>query len=50
MVMASGLSSAVRRSDINGLSRQMLHRTSNTPLEAKLKHSVREVSPETKKK
>lgn len=48
--MASGLSSAVSRSDINGLSRQMLHRTSDTPSEPKLKDSVREVSPESKKK
>lgn len=45
MVMASGLSSAFRWSDINGRSRETSHRTSNTPPEEKLKDSLSEVSP-----
>lgn len=45
MVMTSGLSSALSWSDINGLSREMLHMTSNTPHEQTGKRSVNEVSP-----
>lgn len=45
MVMASGLSSAFSRSDINGRSREMRHMTSKTPLELKLKESASEASP-----
>lgn len=49
IVMTSGLSSAFSRSDINGLSREMLHMTSYTPDEYSGKHSVTEVSPGCKK-
>lgn len=45
MVMASGLSSAFSRSDINGRSRETWHMTSNTPPEQKWKDWVSEVSP-----
>lgn len=45
IVMTSGLSSAFSWSDINGLSREMLHMTSNTPEEQTGKHSVNEVLP-----
>lgn len=43
--MASGLSSAFSRSDINGRSRETWHMTSSTPLEQKWKDWVSEVSP-----
>lgn len=45
IVMTSGLSSAFSWSDINGLSREMLYMTSNTPDEQTGKRSVNEVSP-----
>lgn len=44
-VMTSGLSSAFSWSDIKGLSREMLHMTSNRPDEKTGKHSLNEVSP-----
>ena len=49
MVMTSGFSSAFSWSDSNGLSREMLHMTSNTPAEQSGKHSVNEVSPARKR-
>ncbi len=49
IVMTSGLRSAFSWSDINGLSRVILHITSNTPDEQTGKRSVNEVSPESQK-
>lgn len=48
-VMTSGLSSAFSWSDIKGLSREMLHMTSNRPDEKTGKHSLNEVSPGSQK-
>lgn len=45
MVMTSGLSSAFIWSDINVLSRETLHTTSNTPHEQTGKRRVTDVSP-----
>lgn len=43
--MASGLSSAFSRSDINSLSRETLHTSSNAAEEPKWKDRLSEVSP-----
>lgn len=49
IVMTSGLSSAFSWSDSSSLSREMLHRTSDTPANLSDNLSVNEVSPKSQK-